>query len=85
MKKEIALGLILILGVTLVNGCISSEKKININEFREICEQTGGNFHMPLCGTPQDPNCPERESICDCITRTISYKSVMNVGWSGCK
>ena len=83
MKWIIPMGLIAI--VVLISGCtIPTEPKIDINEFQSRCERSGGNFYMPFCGTPQDPNCPIRESVCDCGYQVIAYKSVMNSGWSEC-
>ena len=81
MKKTyIGLVAITIFLLLLLSGCT----KTSFEQFKTKCENTGGNFIQPSCGSPTDPNCPERESICDCGATSYTYKDIKYTTWNGC-
>ena len=83
MNLKIIVPIIAIVGILIVSGCVQ-EEKITFEEFDRVCKDTGGTIRMPTCGSPQDPDCPERESVCGCAVYSIYYKDVRYIGWNGC-
>lgn len=82
MKYKLLIPLLAVVSVIAVSGCVS---RTNYQAFISRCESTGGQVMVPPCGSPTDPNCPERESMCICPDgSSFVYKDIQYMNWGGC-